>query len=211
MDEKSQRQATKLPGCWRAFKFGGWARFLRNNSSNRAEMAIRANHIRSSSLIIHSWIEGSVEVLDKWVFRAVPLLTTAWEWLFMCECQRIWHDRLESKNSALKEITQNGRECIGFQWSNCALTLLFHRHQPFAFVSFKRAQGKKMRWENGLESWMISTGRRRNAHVLLSKLFYVCWNILPPPNPTSTYLETLMLIQAQFSYQEMSFKENQPF
>lgn len=35
-------------------------------------MAIIANHIRSSSQIIYSWIEGSVEVLDKQVFRAVP-------------------------------------------------------------------------------------------------------------------------------------------
>lgn len=35
-------------------------------------MAIIANHIRSSSLIIYSWIEGSVEVLDKQVFHAVP-------------------------------------------------------------------------------------------------------------------------------------------
>lgn len=117
----------KLQSCQAAegpLEFGGWARLWWNNSSNWAEMAIRANHIRSSSLIIHSWMEGSVEVLDKWVFRAVPLLTTAWEWLFMCECQRIWHDRLESKNSALKEITQNGRERIGFQrttvhWHYC--------------------------------------------------------------------------------------------
>lgn len=145
----------KLQSCQAAegpVDFGGWARLLWNNSSNWAEMAIRANHIRSSSLIIHSWIEGSVEVLDKPLFCAVPLLTTAWEWLFMCECQRIWHDRLESKNSALKEITPNVKECIGFQQSNCALTLLFHWHRPFTFVSFKRAQGKKMRWGNRLKS-----------------------------------------------------------
>lgn len=211
MDEKSLGQAAELPGCWRALGLGGWARLPWNNSSNWAGLAIRANHICSSSLIIHSWTEGSVEVLDKGVFRAVPLLTTAWEWLFMCECQRIWHDRLESKNSALKEMAWNVKEWIGFQWSNCALTLLFHRHQPSTFVSFERAEGKKMRLRNRLKSELINKGRSRNVHVLLPKPFYVCWKILPPPNPASTHLETLMLIQAQFSYQEMSFKENQPF
>lgn len=43
-----------------------------NNSSNWAERGIIANHIRSSSLIICSWMEASVEVLDKQIFRAVP-------------------------------------------------------------------------------------------------------------------------------------------
>lgn len=105
---------TKQPRSWRAFRFWRVSKTIWSNSSNWAETAIIANHIRSSSLIIYSWIEGSVEVLDKQVFRAVPTSTTAWESLFMYECQRIWHDGLESKTKFCSQ--GNHQKCEGMYW-----------------------------------------------------------------------------------------------